>query len=302
MADIAHAELAGEPGDAPLLADAADLGHVRLNDVEGAAHEPGPEALAPRQHFAAGDRDRACLTQPDIVVERVAFERFLEPGDVVACQHLRGAHRPFEPVRPEGVAAAGIDHQGAFHAGGVARGNHDGLVEAGVAAAAERPPADLERPEPQGAELRHVAVHRLRLVHQQRAIGLDAVAVAPAEEPSDRLARGLAEDVPQRDVDAADGVGQGAAMAHPEGVLLQLLGDPLRLERIFTAVQRFEHRERGLDEAMVGEHAAMAADAFVGMHRNQRMNRVRPVRSRRSSRLSASRPSARPLRWILSSW
>ena len=38
---------------------------------------------------------------------------------------------------------------------------------------------------------------------------------------------------------------------------VQLLGDPLRLERIFATVQRLQHREGGIDEAMVGEDAAI---------------------------------------------
>ena len=44
----------------------------------------------------------------------------------------------------------------------------------------------------------------VRLVEQERAVGLDPIAVAAAQQAADRLSGRLAEDVPQRDVDAAD--------------------------------------------------------------------------------------------------
>jgi hypothetical protein len=59
VADVLDAEVVRHPGDAALLADAADLGHVGLHDVEGALDQPGLEGLAARQHLAAGDRHRA---------------------------------------------------------------------------------------------------------------------------------------------------------------------------------------------------------------------------------------------------
>jgi len=45
--------------NAALLADAADLGHIGLDNIERAAAEPGHEALPARQHLAAGDGHRA---------------------------------------------------------------------------------------------------------------------------------------------------------------------------------------------------------------------------------------------------
>src|SRR3712207_6911468 len=59
-----------------------------------------------------------------------------------------------------------------------------------------------------------------------RSVGANAGAIAPAQEAADRLPGRLAEQVPEGDVDAADGVGQAAAAAEPEGVLVELLGDP----------------------------------------------------------------------------
>ena len=82
---------------------------------------------------------------------------------------------------------------------------------------------------------------RLRLVHQQRGVGPHPLAIASAQQAPDRLPGGLAENVPQRDVDAADRVRDGAAAPQPEGVLVQLLADALRLQRVLAAIQRLQH-------------------------------------------------------------
>ena len=125
-----------------------------------------------------------------------------------------------------------------------------------------------------GAVLRHHVPHGRRVVHQERAVRPHAAAVSAAEQPANRLARDLAEDVPQRDVDAADGVRERAAAAHPEGVLAQLLGDPLGLKRVLAREQGLQHAERGLDQRTRGEHAAVAGDAGRGVHGDQRVDRL----------------------------
>src|SRR5919107_4225003 len=48
--------LLGHPTYPPLLANAPDLGHVRLNHVEGPGPQEGRIALAPRQDLPASDR------------------------------------------------------------------------------------------------------------------------------------------------------------------------------------------------------------------------------------------------------
>ena len=63
VADVLHAEIIGQPGDLALFGDAANLGHVRLHDVECAPDDPGDERLPPRQHLAAGDRHGAGAAQ-----------------------------------------------------------------------------------------------------------------------------------------------------------------------------------------------------------------------------------------------
>jgi hypothetical protein len=85
----------------------------------------------------------------------------------------------------------------------------------------------------------------------------------------------LAEQVPQRDVDAADGVLDGPAAALPEGVLPQLLADPSRLvgplaDEQGPATSPRNRRARGCvgaadaDAALVGEHLDDGVDIVVG--------------------------------------
>jgi hypothetical protein len=105
---------------------------------------------------------------------------------------------------------------------------------------------------------------RRRIVHQERGIGADALAVPSAEEATDRLPGRLAEDVPEGDVDPADGMGERTAAPHPEGVLVEFLADALRLKGVLVPPERFEDIERGLDQIGVGEDTADAGDAFVG--------------------------------------
>src|SRR5436309_1663779 len=64
MRDEADAVLLGHPRDAPLLADAADLRHVGLHDVERPLLEPRGERLPLRQDFAARDRHRRMRYRP----------------------------------------------------------------------------------------------------------------------------------------------------------------------------------------------------------------------------------------------
>src|SRR5262249_30177504 len=72
------------------------------------------------------------------------------------------------------------------------------------------------------------------------------------------------EDVPEGDVDTADGVGDRPATPHPEGVLVEFFGDALGFEGVFAAPEGFEDVEGGLDEVGVGEDAADTGDALVG--------------------------------------
>ena len=103
---------------------------------------------------------------------------------------------------------------------------------------------------------------------------MNALLVATAEQPADRLARDFAEDVPERDIDAADGVGDRSAASEPEGVLVEFFGEALRLVGPFTEVERREHIERCLDESDIGENGTGAGNAGIGVHDDQRVNGI----------------------------
>src|SRR5205085_2115983 len=110
---------------------------------------------------------------------------------------------------------------------------HDRLIRLCIHAA-ERSPSQLKgakalrpgRQQPLG-ELSGIG-------HQHGGVGLDPLFIAPAEQAADWLAGDFAKDVPERDVYAADGMGDSAAATLPEGVLMQLLGDALRLNGAFA--------------------------------------------------------------------
>ncbi len=103
-----------------------------------------------------------------------------------------------------------------------------------------------------------------RLVEEDGAVRLDALAIAAAEQAGDGLVADLAEQVPQGDIDAADGVLDGAAAALPERRLPQPFRDAHRLVGAFADEQRHEQLDRAFDERLAGEDAADAAEPFVG--------------------------------------
>ena len=69
-------------------------------------------------------------------------------------------------------------------------------------------PAHLEGAEALRFDGKQVLAQTFRLVHQDGAVRTHALAVAPSEQAADGLAGCLAQQVPQRDVDAADRVGE----------------------------------------------------------------------------------------------
>ena len=185
----------------------------------------------------------------------------------------RGAQGPLETLFPERIAAAGIDHQLNIRSNSRARRLDDGLVQ-GVAEAAKRPPADLESAKSLALEFRQPLGQGTGLFHQQRGIRPDPVPVTAPQEPSDRLTRGLAQQVPQGDVNAADGMGHGAAPAQPEGVLVQLLAHALGFQGVLSAIQGLQQSQGGAHQLIAGEHAAQPDGALVGDHGDQGVDAV----------------------------
>ena len=71
------------------FAEAADLGDVGLDVVDGALFDPLHEGLAAGEHLAACDRQWRILGQFDITLYIIGPERFLEPHHVVVGEHFR---------------------------------------------------------------------------------------------------------------------------------------------------------------------------------------------------------------------
>lgn len=220
MGNEASVELFGHVSDTPFFADAAALGDIGLNNVEGAGLEPGLEGLTAGKDFSAGNGNAGVLAQEDKIIEGIGMEGFLEPGDLIVREHFRRAQGPFVIVGPESVAAACIDHEEAIGSDGVASGADDRFV-ASVILTAERAPADFESAKALGTDALKVVSERLGSLHENGGVGLDAVAVTAAEEASDWLSRSLAEDIPESDVDSANGVSESSTATEPKGVLME---------------------------------------------------------------------------------
>ena len=179
-----------------------------------------------------------------------------------------------DDVLTEALRGFGAAHELRGSAGRVSRRRDDGLVETGIAAPAERAPADLEGTETQRLESGHRGLHRRRLLHEERAIRQHAVAISATEQSTDRLPHHLSEDIPKRDVDAADGMSQRSAHAHPETVLRELFRNAFRLERMLAPIERLENTQRRFDQQMVREDTAVADDPLVGVHGDEGVDAV----------------------------
>ena len=118
----------------------------------------------------------------------------------------------------------------------------------------ERPPAELDGGEPLLAERRDGLGHLLgRVRHQPRRVGADALVADGAEQLADRLARRLALEVPERDVEAADRVDRDAAPADVVDAAVHLVPEPLDVVRVLAEQElaqavRDRVRARGVDE------------------------------------------------------
>jgi hypothetical protein len=111
-------------------------------------------------------------------------------------------------------------------------------------------------------------------LHENGSIGLHSLAIASAQQASDRLAGGLAQQIPKRDVNAADGMSDRTAASEPESVLMELLADALRFERVLAAVKWFQNRQCRAHQLIVAEDAAEPGQALIGVNRDQGVNAI----------------------------
>ena len=98
--------------------------------------------------------------------------------------------------------------------------------------------------------------------------------VAAAEQIAERNAERLALDVPEGDVDAADGVDHRAAAAEIDGGLVHLAPEPLDIERVLADQHFLQADHDGVGAGRVDDRfgdgrrgigLADAGDPFIGV-------------------------------------
>src|SRR5262249_33090104 len=139
------------------------------------------------------------------------------------------------------------------------------LVRLGVASA-KRPPAEFDRLEAALDRAVQLFTQRPRFIEENGAVWLDLAPIASSKQPRDRLVADSAHQVPQSDVDAADGVLDCAAPALPEGALAELFRDVGRLVGALAQEKRLQQLDRAGDERLAREDAADASQSFVRRH------------------------------------
>ena len=266
--DHPDAARVGGGSDPKRLRDSADPRHVGLDDPEPApVHEVdvGPERrllLARRDgRGREGGEARKAL-------EIVGGQRLLEEVDAVVGEAAAQPDRVLE-----GGREAEIDHDVRAVADRTAH-----LADGG-----DRLPDVVAEPAP--AELHGlVAARHVLLRELHHALGRAGIEVAridreggpagAAQQAVDRLAHGLAQDVPERDVDAREHVHAEAAPAVGLRALVEPVPEPVDVERVLADEQalhaaRGDRQQRRLDDGLggrrVGVHLADAGDALVGV-------------------------------------
>ena len=129
----------------------------------------------------------------------------------------------------------------------------------------KRVPAELDRPKAPLAHLADALGQRLDKVKQHGAIDRHGAAMGPAQEHVHGLAQRLSHQVPEGEIDGADGMGHGPAAAQPKGDPVQLLGDPLNLERIFAHHESLQPAERSDNLSFLEKGGDLADRALVGL-------------------------------------
>src|ERR1043166_3944713 len=253
---------AGEPRDAHRLGDAAADREIGLHDIDRPEH--GEIAKIMPGEFALAGRDRNIRGAAHLRLAAliVGGNRLLEPGEVVlldqAAETLRFRNRE---------RAVRVAHQSHFRPQRLARGPHAARRLARVAIDDADPL--LARPDPAARDIAEEFVADLvRSGPAARRVGRHFLGAAPAQEPPYRYAEGLAENVPQRAIDAADRRYRDATTtehredaAFPQRVVgaragVEHLPQPRDVARVFAFQQRREFVVDHAGQRLVLPHAA----------------------------------------------
>ena len=115
----------------------------------------------------------------------------------------------------------------------------------------------------------------LGIRRQVAGIGAEAVAALAPEQPVDRQARGLAEDIPERDVDAADRLDHHAASTVGRAVVVHRGPKRVDVARVLADQHLFQAlagqlRDRGVDDCLQDERdsvcLANSHDSGIRVH------------------------------------
>ena len=224
-----HAPQIGELGDAHAFGDTAGAGDVGLDHVDPSGVHEMSKAPAGDVLFAAGDASLDRIGELAIAGGVVRPEGFFHPVGTYLLEtpHLADG---VVGVRP---AETDIEHQVDVVACRLAGGANEVDVEVGVAT--ERTPAELDGGETALDQLADDLRCLVRGVwHQGAGVGADGGAMGTAEEAVDRLPEGLALDVPEGDVDAADGVHGRSLAAVVDRAAVELVPETVDLQRILA--------------------------------------------------------------------
>src|SRR5438445_6163626 len=102
-------------------------------------------------------------------------------------------------------------------------------------ALAHRPPAELDGPVPLLGQVTADALSLARRVAKEnRSIGPELLAEAAAQQLINRPFRGLADDVPQRDLNAAHRLDDRPLSAEEDRSLVHHMDEPIDLERVLA--------------------------------------------------------------------
>src|SRR5262245_16771747 len=256
----------GQCRDLLALGDAARRANVRLHDVHGLARDRLAKTPAGELVLAAGDRHVERLRDLHVAVDVFRRYRLLEPFDV---ELLQAAAKPDGGRHAEAVI--GIDHELDVVADCLAHREHALVV------APDGAEADLHLDRLEAVlhvalgfldGLRHQAVHVGEI--EAGRVGMDLGAEGATDQLVDRLAARLADDVPQRDVDAADGRNRHAFRAVVLDPVVEVFPDHFRVERIAAEHARRELRiDEGLRDRGGTVALAPAGDAVGGFDLDQ---------------------------------
>src|SRR5204862_2468229 len=253
--------------------------------------------------FTGGDRNIGGGADLRLAALVVGGDRLLEPGEVVLL------NKPAETLcLGDRQRAMRVAHQPDLRPQGFAGGPHAPRRMARVAIDNANP--HLDRPKAATRDIAEEFVADLvRPGPAARGIGRHLLGAPPAQQPPDRDAERLAEDVPQRAIDAADrGHRNAAAPEHRKDATLaqRVMGSRTGVERlpqpgdVARVLTPEERREFLLDQAgkrLVLRHAAdlrlglapprqaaFGVDAYQGAVERQRPPEIAGVLTLRRDR------------------